>query len=531
MSATESPIDQTWRPAANKWLIAVSVTLGTFMEVLDSTIVNVSLPHIAGSLSIGVDEATWVITSYLVANGIVIPVSGWLSTVFGRKRYFLLCLGMFTVCSCLCGLSTSLPELLLFRLFQGISGGGLQTTQQTILLDTFSTADRPKAFAFAMVTVVLAPVIGPTLGGFITDYLSWRWLFLINIPIGIVACLLVATMVEDPPWEKARSERGAAPIDYVGLSLLAIGLGSFQIVLDRGEEDAWFSSSFICIVASLSLCSLLAAFVWLSEAKNPVLGLKPLSNRNFVIGALITSGATVPFFSVNVLLPQLVQSQFGYTSELAGLVMSPGGIASIMAIALTSTSRFKMSNRNRLLIGLGGLGCAMLNLSRVSPDADYGTLATMRFIQGSFGAFLFVPITSIAYATLPRESLRDATSLFSMWRNIISSVGVSITTAMVVQRSQLHMAYLSEHLSPFSFGYTETTSRDTATLTALGMSSANAIAASGAHLYQTLIRQSSIMGYQDVFQFGGLMALTVIPLLYLVKLPPAVAPPPESLGH
>ena len=530
MPAARTATDKSWEPSSNRWLIAVTVTLGSFMEVLDTTIVNVSLPHIAGSLSMGVDEATWTVTSYLVANGIVIPISGWLSTLFGRKRYFLLCLGLFTLCSALCGLSNSLPQLIFFRLLQGLSGGGLQTTQQTILLDTFAPADRSKAFAFAMITTVLAPVIGPTLGGFITDHLSWRWVFLINVPIGIMTCLLVAAVVEDPPWEQRSTKRGGNPIDYTGLGLLALGLGSFQIVLDRGEEDDWFNSRFICIVAVISFCSMASAFVWLLEGKKPVVSLTPLFNKDFMLGILITSGALMPFFSVNILLPQMVQSQFGYTAALAGLLLSPGGIGMIFALILASSSRLKVSNHTRIFFGLAGLGLAMLNMGRVSPDTDFTTLMIMRIYQGTVGAFIFVPISTMSYGSMPHAQLRDATCLMSMIRNIMSSVAVSVTTAMVTQRTQMHMAYLSEHLTPLNPAYRDTLAQAQASISALGNPDAVAQASTAALVYRTLLRQSTILGYSDVFTAAGLLAFAVIPLTFLIRKAKRT-PDSGTLGH
>lgn len=530
MAVARTAEDKDWQPSANRWVIAAAVTFGSFMEVLDTTIVNVSLPHIAGSLSMGIDEATWTVTSYLVANGIIIPVSGWLSTVFGRKRYFLLCLGLFTLCSALCGLSQSLPQLIIFRLLQGVSGGGLQTTQQTILLDTFSQADRPKAFAFTLITTILAPVIGPSLGGFITDHLSWRWVFFINVPIGIMVSLVVAQVVEDPPWEVRAHKRGRSRVDSVGLALLAIGLGSFQLVLDRGEEDDWFGSTFICVMTSISIIALVTVFVWLRERKNPVVGLDPLFNRDFALGLIITSATITPFFSVNVLLPQMVQAQFGYTSQLAGLALSPGGLGAIAAIVFASGSWLTLSNPVRISLGLAGLGLAMFNLGRVTPDIDFNTLVWMRVMQAASGAFIFVPLSTISYATMPQPLLRDATCLMSMIRNMMSSIGVSVTTAMVTQRTQAHMAYLSQHMSPYEAPFTQTLSQGAATLNGLGTPGSQATLSAAEQMYRTLIRQSNILGYHDVFQATGVLALCVIPLAFLIRSPKRPVDP-AALGH
>ena len=517
MSESYFAEDEAWRPAGNRWLIAATVTMGAFMELLDTAIINVSLPQIAGSLSIGVNEATWVITAYLVANGIVIPVSGWLSTVFGRKRYFLMSLGLFTLSSMLCGISASLPQLIIFRLAQGLSGGGLQTTMQTILLDTFGFRDRPKALTLVMATAVSAPAIGPILGGFITDHMSWRWLFLINLPVGIVTCLAVAALVDDPPWEKRITAKGAAPIDYVGLILLAIGFGVLQYVLDRGEEFGWFDSTSICLMTALSLSAILAVFVWFREKNKPLLGLSPLSNRNFLLGCVISGATIAPFFATNVQLPQLVEADFGYTAQLSGLLLSPGPIATLLTLVLLSNPAFKMSHHTRLILGLVIMGTCLFQIGRISPDVDYPTLVTIRFFQGAADAFAFLPLNILTYATLSRDQLRDATCLFAMLRNIVGSASVSVTTAWIVERSQTHMADLSQHLTPFDPAFAQATDRSSAALTAIGMTPAGAAAATQGQFYHSLIQQSSLLAYLDIFQVMGLMAIAVIPVAILFK--------------
>lgn len=530
MSESYFAEDEAWRPAANRWLIAATVTMAVFMELLDTAIINVSLPQIAGSLSIGVNEATWVITAYLVANGIIIPVSGWLSTVFGRKRYFLLSLGLFTLSSVLCGLSSSLPQLVIFRLAQGMSGGGLQTTMQTILLDTFGFKDRPKALTLVMATAVCAPAIGPPLGGFITDHFSWRWLFLINLPVGIIACLAIAALVEDPPWEKRNTAKGAAPIDYVGLILLAVGFGVLQYVLDRGEEFGWFGSTSICVLMALSLSSILAVFVWFHEKEKPLLGLSPLSNRNFLLGCVIAFGTIAPFFSTNVQLPQLVETDFGYTAQLSGLLLSPGPISTLVTLIFLSSPALKMSHHTRLIIGLVIMGSCLFSIGRLSPDVDYWTLVTIRFFQGAADAFVFLPLNILTYATLRRDQLRDATCLFSMLRNVIGSASVSVTTAWVVERSQTHMADLSQHLTPYDPAFSAAADRSAAALTAIGMTPAGAAAATQGQFYHTLIQQSSLLGYFDIFQFMGLVTIAIVPAAILFR-PPTSASPQPTVAH
>jgi len=436
--------ESTWRPRHNPWLIAMVVTLAAFMEVLDTTIVNVSLPHIAGSLSSSYDNATWALTSYLIANGIVLTVSGWIASRIGRKRYFLICVIMFTVSSLLCGLSQNLPQLIVFRLLQGLFGGGLQPNQQSIILDTFPPARRGAAFGITAIATVVAPILGPTLGGIITDDLSWRWVFFVNVPVGIAAAFAIAALVEDPPWAKARPRS----VDFIGFSLITLGLGSLQIVLDRGEDEDWFASPFIRSMALAATLGLLGAVLWLLSARRPVVNLFVLGNRDFAVGSLMMSVMATVLYSSAVLIPQISQQVLGYDATHAGLILSPGGFAVVLLIPLVGRLMKVMQTRVLVATGFLMMGLAFIYSSHVSPEVSFGTLVTMRAAQAAGLAFLFVPISTAAYATMSRQSQGDATALFTLFRNLFGSIGISISTALVTMRVHVRSAYLSQLDTP-----------------------------------------------------------------------------------
>jgi DHA2 family multidrug resistance protein len=500
-----------WRPRANPWLIAVVVTLAAFMEVLDTTIVNVSLPHIAGSMSASTDESTWTLTSYLVANGIVLPVSGWLSDVFGRKRYFIICIAGFTLCSFLCGSATSLGQLILFRLAQGFFGGGLQPVQQAIVLDTFEPAQRGRAFSLVAVATVVAPVLGPTLGGLITDNISWRWIFFINIPIGLFAVFAVAALVEDPPWLRARA-RG---IDYIGLGLITLGLGCLQITLDRGEDADWLGSPFIRTFAVLAVVGLIGAVTWLLTAKAPVVNLRVLKDRNFAVGCLMIAAMSAVLYSSAVLVPLLAQQTLGYDATLAGYILSPGAIFIVLLIPLVGRLLPVVQTRLLICFGFLSLGAALVYARGVVPDIDFTGLVLIRMAQ-TFGlAFLFVPISTISYATLPKEQNGDASALYTMFRNVFGSIGISIGTAMVTQRTQVRMAYLSRHLTPLDQPYVQTLQHVHDTLITLGHAPAEASRLALGWMLGALRAQASVLAYSDVFMDCAVLAFAVAPLALL----------------
>ena len=512
MTDSKEQDQSNWRPAANPWFIAVAVTLAAFMEVLDTTIVNVALPHIAGTLSVGYDQATWALTSYLVSNSIVLPISGFFGRLIGRKRYFVICIIAFTICSFLCGISNSLFQLIVFRILQGFFGGGLQPNQQSIILDTFPASQRGKAFSLTAVATVVAPVLGPTVGGWITDNFSWRWIFFINVPIGVLTTFAVINFVEDPPWLKKAKK---ASIDYIGISLITLTFATFQIMLDRGEDADWFSSPFIRTFASLALVGLAATCGWLFYTKNPVVDLRAFKDRNFALGCMAIGCFAVILYGSAVLIPQLAQQQIGYTALLSGLVLSPGALAIIFLIPIINLIMPRVQTRYLLTIGFFVLGCAMLYSRTLTPNIDFSHLVLLRTAQSLGIGFLFVPTSVLAYQTIPKQLQGDATALFTMFRNVAGSIGISVSTALVVSRTQAHMAYLSGHLTPTDPNFQSTLSRVTNSIKQLGTVAGDATQAAMGHLYKTLISQASFLAYIDVFLYCAVLAFLFIPFTFL----------------
>jgi DHA2 family multidrug resistance protein len=499
-----------WKPHHNPWAVAVAVTLGAFMEVLDTTIVNVSLPHIAGTLSVSDDDSTWALTTYLVANGIVLTIAGSLSRRFGRKRFFMVCIAVFTLASLGCGLSTSFPELLLFRTIQGFFGGGLQPTQQAIILDTFPPEKRGQAFSLTAVAIIIAPVLGPVLGGYLTDRFSWHLIFLINIPIGLATLFSVWHLVEDPPHVK-REQRTAPKFDFAGLGFIAVALGFLEIAVDRGEDLDWDGSNFILLMLGVSAAAFVMGIAYLLTTRNPIVDLRVFKDRNFAMGFIEIGIMGLVLYTSAVLIPQFAQQQLGYTATLAGLVLAPGALLLAMLIPAVGKSLALVPAKYVIAAGGFALSAALFYSMHLVPNEDFLHLALARAAQTAALALLFVPISTIAYATLPDEQQGDAAALFSMSRNVFGGLGISLATALVTEHEQMNQQMLVPNLAQSYQPYHEAVAQVQQALFNNGMAMADAVMQAPRQLYQTLQLQSAVLAYIDVFFITGLLSLVLVP--------------------
>jgi MFS transporter, DHA2 family, multidrug resistance protein len=505
-----------WRPRHNPWTIAMTVTLATFMEVLDTSIANVALPHISGGLSVSVDESTWVLTSYLVSNAIVLPVSAWLSTRFGRKRFYMSCVALFTASSFFCGLAPNLGTLVVLRVMQGAGGGGLQPSEQAILADTFPPAKRGMAFAIYGMAVVLAPAIGPTLGGWITDNASWRWIFFINVPVGVVSLVLTHRLVEDPPWVQKGADSGIAP-DYVGLALIVIGLGALQFVLDKGERDDWFASPFITIAFVVSVVSIVGCVVWEWFHEHPILDVRLLGTRNFGVACIMMFFLGAVLFGSTVMLPQYVQTVMGYSAKDAGMVLSPGGLVVIALLPLVGRLLGKVDGRWLIAFGFAASALALYHMTSIYPGISFRTAVEYRLYQSVGLAFLFIPISTIAYVGVPREKNNEVSALTNLARNVGGGVGISLAQTLIARRAQVHQTHLVSHVTGYDPSLRRVLGGLAEALAHRGVATAEATRRAYATIYGLVQQQAITLAFIDALLVLAIGCACLIPLAFLMQ--------------
>jgi DHA2 family multidrug resistance protein len=514
-----------WTGGHNPWVIALVVTLATFMEVLDTSIANVSLPHIAGNLSVTQDEGTWVLTSYLVSNAVVLPMSGWFSNRIGRKRFYMICVALFTVSSLLCGLAPSLNTLVFFRVLQGVGGGGLAPSEQSILADTFPPAKRGMAFAVYGMAVVLAPAIGPTLGGFITDHYSWRWVFLINVPVGIVSLLLTTRIVSDPPHLRRARDRPAEPVDVVGFGLLALGLGTLEVVLDKGQEENWFESSMITGFSATAAVSLIVFVLWELRQKHPVVELTLFRNRNFASANVMMMTLGIALYGSTVLLPQFVQILLGWSAQQAGMALSPGGLVVIALLPLVGVLVSRVDTRLLVGFGFAVLSVSMLYMSRrLYLQIDFRTAVELRMFQSVGLAFLFVPINTLVFAGMPPQKSNAISGIVNLSRNMGGDIGIAFVTTYFARRSQYHQTRLASHATPFDPNFAAAAKRTASALMRMGHTSSEAAYRALALLYRQLQAQAATLAYLDAIEVLGFATAAMLLLIPLTRRPAHGAP-------
>ena len=518
-----------WKPRRNPWVIAITVTLATFMEVLDTSIANVALPHIAGGLGASQDEATWVLTSYLVANAVILPASAYFTTFIGRKRFYMICVALFGISSAMCGLAPSLPLLIFFRVLQGVGGGGLAPSEQAILADTFEPAKRGQAFALYGLAVVCAPAIGPTLGGWITDNFDWRWIFFINVPVALLSLFLTSRIVEDPPHivqEVKKTQKEGLKLDYIGFGLLALGFGSLELIMDKGQEDDWFGSRLITTFMVLCAVSLVTLIVWeliqIQNKKRPILDLTLFKHRNFAVSFVLMGILGLVLFGTTVLIPQFVQSLLGYTAELAGLVISPGGVMVMLMMPIVGFLVSRVDPRWMIVYGFTISAIALFTMLDLDTGASYGHIAMLRVFQAAGLAFLFIPINMLSYTGVPGNKNNDVSGLTNLARNIGGSMGTAFVVTILARRQQFHQDRLGANVGLSSINLQNRVDSLGRYLVEHGgrvSSLAQGKAMAQGRLYQQLLQQSTMLAYLDVIKMLAIAMVLAIPLVFLMTRP------------
>jgi DHA2 family multidrug resistance protein len=507
--------------ARNLWAIALTVTIATFMELLDTSISNVSLPHIAGGLGTSYDESTWILTSYLVANAVILPMSAWLSRVFGRKRYYMMSAALFTTTYLLCGIAPSLAMLIVFRVLQGLGGGGLAPVEQAILVDTFPVEKRAAAFALYSMAIVTAPAVGPPLGGWITDNFSWRWVFFINVPIGLLSLLLSNRLVHDPPeftQERREAWRGGQlRIDRIGITLIAIGFACLEVVLDRGQRDDWLGSHFITTFLAIAVVAIAAAIWWEWHHDDPVVQLTLLRDRNFALACIYYFVFAVGLFGSTVLIPEILQTLFGYTATDAGLVLGPGAAVVTLLAPFVVRILPRIGAKRLLAASFTIAALSMFYYSNLTSQTDYFHFALARCFQGFGYAFMIVPVTQLAYSHLPKNKNNKGSSLMNLCRNWGASFGIAFVTTMLARRTQYHQSVLVSHLSSADGIVQQFVNSTSRYLLTRGTSGPDAIHQSYGLVSSLMTQQATMLAAMDCFHLLGLVVILGLPLAFLIR--------------
>jgi len=540
-SSAPAEVEKPWRPRINPWIVAMTVTLATFMEVLDSSIANVALPHIAGGLGATQDEATWVLTAYLVANAIILPAGAYMTTFIGRKKFYMICVALFGISSALCGLAPSLPILVFCRILQGIGGGGLAPSEQAILADTFPPEKRGQAFAMYGLAVVCAPAIGPTLGGYITDNFNWRWIFFLNVPICLISLFLTSRIVEDPPYvakQVAESKKGGIKLDFLGFGLLGLTFGSLEFILDKGQEDDWFASRLITFFVIAMVAAFFTMIWWelkqLREGHRPIINLTLFKRPTFAISFALMFVLGFSLYGTTILIPQFVQTLLGYTAELAGLVLSPAGLMMMCMMPVVGILVGRVDPRKLIAFGFIMLTTSLWEMHHLNLGVSYGYLVFVRCFQASGLAFLFIPINTIAYLGVKQSENNDVSGLTNLARNIGGSCGTAFVATMLTRRTAAHESNMVRNLTSGNQTFMDQVGKLKGLFGGHSGGGGNPLASPGAHtaqayIYNQLHRQAAMLAYLDIIQYLMIFCACMLPLLFFIPRPPRNAS--ASAGH